>query len=141
MKKFLLITMVVILSIAVFFCANSFAQQQQDLEENEEPLMEDDQLFGFGQVVEISKQAMTLLEYDFETDQELQIVYVLNEQTALDNIASLDEIKVDDEIGVNYEEKDGKKIAKTIFKYIEMEEEPIDIEMEEDELPVEASEN
>ncbi|HNV23694.1 MAG TPA: hypothetical protein PLH56_03030 [Candidatus Omnitrophota bacterium] len=141
MKKILLITMVVALSIAVFFCANSFAQQQQDLEETEEPLVEDDQLFGFGQVVEISKQAMTLLEYDFETDQELQIVYVLNEQTALDNIASLDEIKVDDEIGVNYEEKDGKKIAKTIFKYIEMEEEPIDIEMEGDELPVEASEN
>ncbi|MBF0521608.1 MAG: hypothetical protein HQL24_00975 [Candidatus Omnitrophica bacterium] len=84
---------------------------------------EEDQLFGFGKVVQISATAMSLTEYDFETDKEQQIDYVLNDQTKLDNIANLSEIKVADEVGVNYEEKDGKKIAKTIFKYVDMEEE------------------
>jgi hypothetical protein len=92
-------------------------------------------------VFQISPEAVTLTEYDFETDQESQIFYVIDADTKLDNIATLDEIKVDDEIGVNYEEKDGKKIAKTIFKYIETEENQADVEdVDEDVAPADVDE-
>ena len=127
MKKILLTMAVVFSFVLALGPLSSFAQEMEE-EQMTDELIEDDQLFGFGQVAEISASAMTLVEYDFETDQELQMVYVIDGDTKLDNIASLDEIKVDDEVGVNYEEKDGKKMAKTIFKYIEIEEGEIDIE-------------
>lgn len=71
----------------------------------------------WGEVVNLDSAAKTVtLKYlDYETDQEKELVLVADDKTVLENIKSLDEIKLKDTLSVDYiTGLDGKNIAKNI---------------------------
>ncbi|MCA9398387.1 MAG: hypothetical protein KC618_01475 [Candidatus Omnitrophica bacterium] len=84
----------------------------------------DDADFTFGKVEEISQDHVTISEFDPEQDMDVNVVYDLARDVILDNIQSLDEILVGDLIDIEYEESNGKKIAKVIAKDEEIYEMP-----------------
>lgn len=70
----------------------------------------------WGEVTAVDALAKTItLKYlDYETDQEKEIVLTVDDSTAYDNVKSLEEIQLKDNLSVDYISKDGKNIAKSI---------------------------
>jgi len=79
-------------------------------------MMEDDALVSYGTVVEFDDQKIVLLEYDYDTDQEIQVTYALDAQTTFENVASKAEIAVDDDVEIVFKEDNGAKIAVNVVK-------------------------
>ena len=71
----------------------------------------------WGEVTNLDNQAKTLtLKYlDYETDQEKELVLIIDEKTTYENIKSFDEIKVKDTLSVDYATgSEDKNIVKNI---------------------------
>ena len=121
-----------VLSISVFilFIAMSgvvvFAQDAIVLNSND-PLsatmldssadMEGSMQWVWGEVTSLDTQANTFtLKYlDYETDQEKELVLVVDENTVYENAKNFNEIKVKDTLSVDYKiASDGKNLAKDI---------------------------
>jgi len=78
---------------------------------------ENDTQWAWGEVVNLDGAAKTVtLRYlDYETDQEKDIVLVVDEKTTFENIKRFDEIKVKDTLSIDYIiGPDGKNIAKNV---------------------------
>jgi len=78
---------------------------------------EGDSQWVWGEVVSLDSQAKTItLKYlDYETDQEKELVLIVDNRTAYENVKSFDEIKVKDTLSIDYTVAlDGKNIAKNI---------------------------
>lgn len=74
--------------------------------------------YSFGTVKSVSPTAITLEEYDFEGDLEktVQVSYVINAETQLDNFEKIDDLKVDEDVEVYFVEADGAKTAVSLAK-------------------------
>lgn len=71
----------------------------------------------YGDVVNLDPQNKTIMvkTLDYETDQEKEISIATDEKTVFENIKSLDEIKPDDTVSVDYiVTADGKNLAKNL---------------------------
>ena len=78
---------------------------------------EGDSQWVWGEVVSLDSQAKTItLKYlDYETDQEKELVLIVDNRTAYENVKSFDEIKVKDTLSVDYAvESESKNNAKNI---------------------------
>jgi hypothetical protein len=78
---------------------------------------ENDTQWAWGEVVNVdgAGKTITVKYLDYETDQERDIVLVVDEKTTFENIKIFDEIKVQDTLSVDYIiGPDGKNIAKNI---------------------------
>ena len=78
---------------------------------------ETDTQWVWGEIVSLDNQAKTLtLKYlDYETDQEKDLVLIVDEKTTYENIKSFDEIKLKDTLSVDYAtDIENKNIAKHI---------------------------
>lgn len=76
-----------------------------------------DAQWAWGEVVNVDVQAKTLtLKYlDYETDQEKDLVLIIDENTVFENIKSLDGVKVKDTLSIDYMiTAEGKNLAKNI---------------------------
>ncbi len=118
------------LDIALVFCCAmlallnvSFAQEQGE-EEAE---------YTWGIVSSISAQQIVLSEYDYDTDEEVNVAYTLDPDLELKNLESLEEIVVGSDVWVDYVVKDGKKIAVGIELRMPSSEESTPWETEEEE--------
>ena len=80
-----------------------------------------DEDFAFGTVVSIGDNSLTILEYNFDNEQEVQMIYDVNADTKFENVSSIKEIAVNDEVEVNFKEQDGKKVATFISKDLPIE--------------------
>ena len=81
---------------------------------------EEDAEYGYGTVVKVneSKREIVVSEYDYDNYTEINIAYSIDPNAKLENVDSIGEIKVGDEIGIDYmEDETGKKIAKVISVY------------------------
>ena len=81
------------------------------------PKSENETQWAWGEVTNLDLQAKTLtLKYlDYETDQEKDLILAVDEKTVFENIKSLDEIKINDTLSIDYlVGADGKNIAKNI---------------------------
>ena len=67
--------------------------------------------FTFGTVVRISKVSITILEYDFEKDEDVEMAYDLVESTELINIEAISDLRIGDEIEMEFKEEEGKRLA------------------------------
>ncbi len=85
--------------------------------------------YAYGTVVSAAADQLTIKEYDYDADQEVEVVYKV-ENPKLLNVNSLQELAVGDSVEIFFEEKDGNKIAVQIVKET-LEEEEADIEEEE----------
>lgn len=71
----------------------------------------------YGDVINLDPQNKTILvkTLDYETDQEKEISIAADEKTEFENIKSLDEIKPDDTVSVDYiVTADGRNLAKNL---------------------------
>lgn len=78
---------------------------------------ESDIQWAWGEVTNLDNQAKTVtLKYlDYETDQEKELVLVVDEKTTLENIQDFNELKLKDTLSIDYVvEADNKNIAKNI---------------------------
>ncbi|MFA5063641.1 MAG: hypothetical protein WC578_06205 [Candidatus Omnitrophota bacterium] len=64
--------------------------------------------------VDVSAKTLTLEYLDYETDQEREIILSVDDSTAYDNVKSLEEIRVKDNLSIDYFFKNGKSLAKSI---------------------------
>lgn len=76
----------------------------------------DNDMFSFGQVVSIGDQQVTIKEYDFVQDADVEVVYDVTSETEYGNVTSLSDLVVADNVVVDYMEKDGKKVITTLVK-------------------------
>jgi hypothetical protein len=78
---------------------------------------EADTQWAWGEVTNLDSQAktLTLKYFDYETDQEKELVLAVDEKTAYENIKSFDEIKVKDTLSIDYAAgPENKNVAKNI---------------------------
>jgi len=70
----------------------------------------------WGEVVSVDTNAkqMTVKYLDYETDTEKEMNIKADDKTTYENVKSLDEIKVQDTLSIDYIVADGKNIAKNI---------------------------
>lgn len=99
---------VIILSVMVISLPYTTFAQEEDVE------------YGYGTVVKVneSKKEIVVSEYDYDNDTEINITYSVDSNAKFANVDSIREIKVGDEISIDYmEDETGKKIAKVISVY------------------------
>ena len=91
--------------VSLFVSGLCVAQEQKDLK------------MGFGMVLKVSENEIVLLEYDVDADQDIEVVYKIDFETALENIQSLSELQIDDEAGIEYVIESNEKKAVVIIKF------------------------
>lgn len=72
--------------------------------------------FSFGKVVSVTDQQITVKEYDFAKDADVEATYDLTPETEFGNINAAKDLAVGDDIVLDYAEKDGKRIVTTLVK-------------------------
>ncbi len=119
-----------VLIAGFFVLINSYVFAQENKEENinvlianqEEVVAEDVELpeadfeFTDGQVVKADTAMIEIIEYDFEKGQDVNAVYLIDNDTVLEDYGTYDKVKKDDYVEILYEVVDGKKMAKMISK-------------------------
>ena len=116
MGRYLLMLVMAMVVIVTF--GTTFAQEEEEYPE-----------FNYGTVVKIdpSRKEIVVSEYDFENDVEGNVTYSIAPDAEFDGVDSIQDIKNGDEIGIEYIDKGGRRIAKFISIYRE-EYAPEDIE-------------
>lgn len=110
MKKRLVLLMVFFASLAVTTASFSLDETQ-------------DTAFAYGTVFAIdlsggTANTITIREQNYDNDVETEVTYYLTPETAFENIASLAEIAVGNDVDISYLIKeDGKKVIKFISVY------------------------
>lgn len=72
---------------------------------------EEETEYSLGTVKSISSGRIIITEYDYDTEEEINVTYTITPNVKLDNVKSLKEIAVGDDVWIDYVIKDGKKIA------------------------------
>ena len=100
--------------LVIFFTLAAFATPSFSIDETEETE------FAYGTVASIDLSAGTIVikEQDYDTDIEQDVTYYFSPDTDFENINSIDEIAVGNDIDISYLAKDGgKKVIKFISVY------------------------
>lgn len=72
--------------------------------------------FSFGKVVSVAADSITVKEYDFAKDADVEVTYSVTPETELGNVNAVADLKADDDIVIDYVEKDGKRVVTTLVK-------------------------
>lgn len=70
--------------------------------------------YSWGVVVKVTPQEVTVLEYDYDLDEEVEIVYKVGRDTEFRSMAALNDLKEGDSVEIDYVLKGGNKVAKII---------------------------
>ena len=76
----------------------------------------DEDKFSFGKVVSVTADGVTVKEYDFAKDADVEMNYTLTPETELGNINAIADLKAGDDIVIDYVEKEGKRKVTTLVK-------------------------
>ncbi len=87
--------------------------------------------YSFGVVVKVADDQIVLREYDYETDQEIEVTYAVNAETKVGETGTIKDVKADENVEVYYKEAEGKKIATQIEKEEAIEDETADADEDE----------
>ncbi|MBU2541773.1 MAG: hypothetical protein KJ593_07720 [Candidatus Omnitrophica bacterium] len=111
MSRDLLVVLVLTLSLMmVSICGVLFAQEEEIG-------------YIYGIVKSVSPDYITVTEYDYINEQEIDTTYVIDPATELSNVDSLENINMGDNVGIDYIIRDEKRVAKIIIVYKESYEE------------------
>lgn len=72
--------------------------------------------YSYGKVLAVTPHEISITEYDYDKDKEVNTSYSVGPAVELQSILSLDQLAVGDEIEISYESRDGKNIALTISR-------------------------
>ena len=101
MSKYLLIAL--ILSIGLMVSGASIAIAQEEEVE-----------YSYGTVNKVSGNDIEVKEYDFETESDVNVTYVVNAETQFINVNAVAEIAPGDTVDIDYVVKEGKNAAKVV---------------------------
>ena len=107
MKKYLAI-FGIILGVFASIHLSSAEDTKGDVDETLE--------YTYGSVVSVSPTVVVISEYNYESDQEVQMSYGVNAETKFNNISSLQELAKDDNVDIYYKVLGDQKVAKMITK-------------------------
>lgn len=99
--------------MAVMFLFLSFSLVNVNISRAQE---DDNDKFSFGTVVAIAEGQVTIKEYDFANDADVNVVYAVTPETEFGNINALSDLAVNDDIVIDYVEKGGKRSISTLVK-------------------------
>lgn len=102
MKKYLVFTTVLMLNFLICSVSGVSLAQEEETE------------YSWGTVSSVSSNQIVVSEYDYETDENSEVTYTLAPNTEFENVDSLKDIAVGDNVDIEYVVKNGKKVAKTI---------------------------
>lgn len=115
------IRFLVVVSALVFLSVCTAALCAQDMPESAAPAdtaaaAANDTQWVWAEVISLDNQNKTLtLKYlDYDSDQEKEIVVSVDDKTKFENVSSFDELKVKDNLSVDYSNVDGKNVARNI---------------------------
>ena len=77
---------------------------------------EEDTEYTYGTVTKIAGDQVTISEYDFEADKDVEMTYQVDPKAEFENVKSAAEVKVGDNIEIDYLVKDGKKVDVYSFR-------------------------
>ncbi len=118
MKKLMVVPL---FALALAFAVNvpvSFAQENN----NEDK-------FSFGKVVSVNAQEVMVKEYDFAKDADVEVSYTITAETELGNVNAVTDLAANDDIVIDYLEKDGKRVVTTLVKEDKGAEAPVSTEV------------
>ena len=72
--------------------------------------------YTYGTVVSASPTAVIINEYNYESDEEVKVTYVVNADTKFSNIAAAVNLAKDDNVDIYYKSLGGQKVATMITK-------------------------
>ncbi|MFH1776130.1 MAG: hypothetical protein ABH952_00990 [Candidatus Omnitrophota bacterium] len=75
---------------------------------------EDNVEYSWGIVKNVSAGKIVVVEYDYNTDEEMEVSYVVNSAVTFNGVQSLQDISADDELEIEYVTENNKRIAKVI---------------------------
>lgn len=81
-----------------------------------ETVPEDELKYTFGSVVKVGGDEVTILEYNDEAEQEIEVAYKIDGNTQYRNINALSELAANDSVEIFYQETNGVKTITQIIK-------------------------
>jgi hypothetical protein len=72
--------------------------------------------FSFGKVVSVNAQEVMVKEYDFAKDADVEVAYTITGETEFGNVNAVTDLAANDDIVIDYVEKDGKRVVTTLVK-------------------------
>src|SRR3989338_3107247 len=78
------------------------------------PEAAEDVNYSYGTVVSITGDQLVVLEYDYDKDAEVEVIYQVPVTAEFNNVQALADLKKDDNIEIYYKEAEGKKVAEII---------------------------
>lgn len=130
MKKYKMIYMFSVVIMAALIAVPVFAQDAEaPAEQEEEAVSNEISVYGEVQEVNADSNSMKVQYYDYDNDQEKLVEVVASQDTRMENIGAVGEIKQGDWVDVTYAVSEGKNIAKFIM--VEREEPSVEEAMEE----------
>lgn len=117
MKKYvILIFLVAIMSLGLV----SYSQDEY-LEEEMETENIGDVDYAYGSVVKLDKnlKEITVSEYDWDTDSDIDVAYSIVSGTKVEGVDSWQDIKTGDYVDIEYMHENGKRIIRYISIYFE----------------------
>jgi cold shock CspA family protein len=109
----------VVLSLLFVNTPVGYTQEQQEQQEQEEDI---DINIAYGFVSQIKQDSVVILEYDYDTDQEIENEYFVNSSTEYEDVAGIAELVSGDEVEITFVQEDGKRTATLIVKFLPWEE-------------------
>ncbi|MFB0561836.1 MAG: hypothetical protein ACETWM_11600 [Candidatus Lokiarchaeia archaeon] len=71
--------------------------------------------YSWGRVSSLSSNQIIVKEYDYESDEDVDVTYVIDPKVKIENVNSLEEITVGDSVGIDFVVRDSEKVAKVII--------------------------
>jgi uncharacterized alpha/beta hydrolase family protein len=129
MKKYF-VCMMVVFGILVFSAISAFSQDPQAPAKDDTPVaqteapqaapkMSDLSIYGEVQSVNVQASSMIVQYYDYDNDEEKTLDVAVGQDSKLENVKALGEIKKGDWVDVAYIVTDGKSTAKMISVEVE----------------------
>lgn len=109
MNRYLYLGLVLLLSF--FVCTVPTTTQAQEAEQEEEEAVEE---YSYGTAIKASDSQLTILEYNYDSDGEVEGTYMLDPSTKVQNVSSIKDIAAGTYVEIDYIVKGGKRIATVI---------------------------
>jgi hypothetical protein len=110
-RKFFGIFILVLTFTVLGFSGQALAQNDEVIGTDE-----DTALIGLGTISQVATDQLLVKEYDFETDSEQDVKYLVNDKTKFENLNSIKDLKVGDSVEIVFAEENGQKVALSVSK-------------------------
>ena len=96
-------------------------QNAEDQSANDEDMLKDndEMSYSYGSVVSTAADKIVLSEYDYESDQDVEVSYQVAAETTVENVKAITDLVKGDNVEIFFKEVDGAKKAQVITKEIE----------------------